>query len=49
MTFVVLGRALELCTLWLLQTLHLQAASRHKPIAIDPEGLTVSRSLVHRE
>jgi hypothetical protein len=27
----------------------LKAAWRHRPIAIDPEGVTVSRSLFHRE
>jgi hypothetical protein len=45
MTFMMLGRALELFTEYLLQMLSLQAASRYRPIAFDPEGSFLDRCL----
>jgi hypothetical protein len=45
MTFGVLGRALELFTRYELQNLRLQAASRYRPIAFDPEGSSLDRCL----
>jgi hypothetical protein len=45
MTFMMLGRALELFTRYLLQNLGLQAASSHRPIAFDPEGSSLDRCL----
>jgi hypothetical protein len=45
MTFMVLGRALESFSRWLLHILRLQAASGHKPIAFDPEGSSLDRCL----
>jgi hypothetical protein len=46
MTFRVLGPALELFTRYLLQNLGLQAASRYRPIAFDPEGSSLDRCLI---
>jgi hypothetical protein len=43
MIFAMLGRALESFTSHLLQILRLQAASRHRPIAFDPEGSSLDR------
>jgi hypothetical protein len=40
----MLGRALELFTGYSLQMLRLQAASRYRPIALDPEGSFLDRS-----
>ena len=45
MTFMTLGPALELFTRYLLQNLGLQAASRYRPIAFDPEGSSLDRCL----
>ncbi len=45
MTFMVLGGALELFTGYLLATLRLQATSRYRPIAFDPEGSSLDRCL----
>ena len=45
MTFMTLGRALELFTRYLLQNLGLQAASRYRSIAFDPEGSSLDRCL----
>jgi hypothetical protein len=45
MTFMMLGRALELFTGYLLQSLRLQATSRYRPIAFDPEGSSLDRCL----
>jgi hypothetical protein len=45
MTFMMLGRALELFIRYLLQILRLQAASRSRPIAFDPEGSSLDRYL----
>jgi hypothetical protein len=41
MMFMLLGHALELFNRHLLQILRLQAASRHRPIAFAPEGLSL--------
>ena len=43
MTFMVLGRALELFHRSPLQNLGRQAASRHRLIAFDPEGSSLDR------
>jgi hypothetical protein len=43
MTFMMLGRALELFTRYLLQNFGLQAASRYRPIAFAPEGSSLDR------
>jgi hypothetical protein len=48
MRFVVLGRRLDLFTGYLLHNLRLQAASRYRPIAFDPEGSSL-RSLLTGE
>jgi hypothetical protein len=45
MTFMTLGPALELFTKYLLQNLRLQAASRYRPIAFEPEGSSLDRCL----
>jgi hypothetical protein len=45
MTFMMLGRVLELFSRHLLQILRLQAASRDRPIAFAPEGLSLDRCL----
>ena len=45
MTFMTLGRALELFTRYLLQNLGLQATSRYRSIAFDPEGSSLGRCL----
>ena len=46
MTFMMLGRALTLFTGYLLQNLVLQATSRYRPIAFDPEGSSLDRYLL---
>jgi hypothetical protein len=43
MTFMVLGPALELFIRYLLQNVGLQATSRQRPIAFDPEGSFLDR------
>jgi hypothetical protein len=45
MTFMMLGRALELFPRYLLQNLGLQAASRYGPFAFDPEGSSLDPRL----
>ena len=45
MTFMMLGRTLELFTGYPRQILRLQAASRYRRIAFDPEGSSLDRSL----
>ena len=45
MTFMTLGRALELFTRYLLQNLGLQATSRYRSIAFDLEGSSLDRCL----
>jgi hypothetical protein len=45
MTFLVLGSALALFPRRSLHKLSLQAASRHRPIAFDPEGSSLDRCL----
>jgi len=45
MTFMMLGPALEVFSRYLLQNLGLQAASRYRPIAFDPEGSSLDRCL----
>jgi hypothetical protein len=45
MTIRVLGRALDLFTRDPLRNLGLQAASRDRPIAFDPEGSSLDRYL----
>ena len=45
MTFMMLGRTLELFTGHPRQILRLQAASRYRRIAFDPEGSSLDRSL----
>jgi hypothetical protein len=45
MTFMMLGCALELFSRRLLQILRLQVASRHRPIAFAPEGLSLDHCL----
>jgi hypothetical protein len=43
MTIMVRGGALELFSRYPLQNLRLQAASRYRPIAFDPEGSPLDR------
>jgi hypothetical protein len=45
MTFMMLGRTLELFSRHLSQILRLQTASRHRPIAFAPEGSSLDRCL----
>ena len=45
MTFMMLGPGLELFTRYPLQNLGLQAVSRYRPIAFDPEGSSLDRCL----
>jgi hypothetical protein len=45
MTFMVLGCGLGLFPRRALQNLRLQAASRERPIAFDPEGSSLDRCL----
>jgi hypothetical protein len=45
MTFMMLGGALELFPRYPLKILRLQAASRYRPIAFDPEGSSLDRCL----
>jgi hypothetical protein len=44
-TFMVLSRSLELFPKNSLQNLGLKHASRHRPIAFDPEGSSLDRRL----
>jgi hypothetical protein len=44
MKFMMLGRALQLFTGDLLQILRLQATSRYRPIAFDPEGSSLDHA-----
>jgi hypothetical protein len=46
MTAMVLGHALELFVRHPLQNLRLQAASRYRPIAFDPESSPLDRRFI---